>query len=63
LVLVASVTPGSKNGPKATFTVTPQGGGTCTMEISDENNQQALIQVSVSGAVIVVSGKRKGSTR
>jgi hypothetical protein len=61
--LVAAVKPGSANGPKATFNVTPEGGGTCTMEISDSNNHSALVQVSVSGAVIVVSGRHKNSTR
>jgi hypothetical protein len=45
---IATVTPGSANGPgPVTFTVTPVGGGVATINIVDSNNKTAVVTATV----------------
>lgn len=51
---VATVSPGSGNGPNAVFTVQPIAGGKTTITVTDSLGNTATVNVSVNGGVIVI---------
>jgi sugar lactone lactonase YvrE len=51
---VATVGPASANGPSTTFTVTPIGGGTCTIAVQDTQGNTADVSVTVNAGVIII---------
>ena len=51
---IAAITPASGTAP-VTFTVTPQGGGSCTVTVSDSNGQNAPVTVSVAFPITLFS--------
>jgi hypothetical protein len=55
---VAIVTPAEHLGPKATFTVTPNGGGRSTIRVRDSHGHSVTVKISVSGAIIIVDGRK-----
>lgn len=64
---VATVSPASAKGPNATFSVTPVGGGTTSIVISDARGNMAPVSVTVDNGVITVSARHaqrvKGESR
>lgn len=51
---IATVSPSSGNGPNTTFTVTPVGGGTCTIAIQDGIGHTANVSVTVNSGVVII---------
>lgn len=49
---VAAISPGVSTGPSATFTVTPENAGACTVRFSDTNGQSATLSVGVTITVV-----------
>lgn len=54
----ATVSPGSADGPKATFTVTPVNGGAATITVRDGLKQTAKVSISVSSGTIIIDGSQ-----
>lgn len=52
---VATVSPKSSHGPTATMTVTPVGGGSCTITVQDDAQQQATVAVTVDNGIIIIN--------
>ncbi|MDQ2818563.1 MAG: hypothetical protein M3T49_10220 [Candidatus Eremiobacteraeota bacterium] len=50
---IAAVSPQSGSGPSATFQVSPQGVGTCTLSIKDNHSAGSSVAVTVYGALTV----------
>jgi hypothetical protein len=53
---VATVSPSSATGPKATYKVTPVGGGRTEITVKDAAGKSVAVAVSVDNAVIIVNG-------
>lgn len=60
---VAIVNPSAHAGPSARLTVTPIGGGKCTIAVRDTNGQTARVKISVSGEIIIINTRRDNSSR
>jgi hypothetical protein len=45
---------GSPAGPSATFSVTPQSGGSCTITVSDTYAQKATVAISITTSGLVL---------
>jgi len=51
---VATVSPASASGPSASFTITPTGGGTTTIVVSDDHGGSQSVAITVAGPLTAV---------